>query len=151
MEVIYALTMSPLFLMKVMDAKSSSKLPTFDSAVYFSSLTLLSLVNLSVFSNSESIKVGNIYSSISTPESYHASNCAAKIQSASQIRSSNLHQKCHISRTSYHARTDWLLYQINLVTCVPVYLNWYRAYLTTIQQPLKDDRYFNSITSTFCC
>ena len=26
----------------------------------------------------------------------------------------------HLSRTSYHARNDWLQYQINLVTIVPV-------------------------------
>ena len=79
--------------MELMDARYSSTLSTFesavsfsslDSAVYFYSLTLLSLVTLSVFYKSGPIKVGNISSSLSTPKSDQDSNCAAKIQSASQ-------------------------------------------------------------------
>ena len=90
------LTMSPLFLMKVMDARSSSTLSNFDLAVYFSSLDsdvsfssliVLSLVTLSVFPNSVPIKVGNITSSLLTPESDQAPIHADKIQSASQRRS----------------------------------------------------------------
>ena len=28
--------------------------------------------------------------------------------------------QCHVSRSGYHTRTDWLQYRINLVTQVPV-------------------------------
>ena len=159
MELIDALIISPFFFMEVIYDWSSSTLSTFDSAVsfssldsavYFSSLTLLSLVSFPVLSNSGQIKVGNVSSSLLDPESYQASNLAATIRSASRRRSSTLYQKLHSSRTSYHARTYWLLYPINLVTWVPVNLNRYISYLTTIHWPLKDDRYFNAITSNFC-
>ena len=107
----------------VMDAQSYSTLSTFDSAVSFSSLTILLLVTLFVFFNSGPIKVGNIYSSLSTPESDQASNFSAKYQSNYLRIPSTIYQKRHSSSTSYHARTHWLLYRINLVTWVPVYLN----------------------------
>ena len=62
-----------------------------------------------------------------------------------------LYTKMPISRAGYQARIDWVLYRINLVTWVTVDLKWVKAYLTTIYLPLKSDRSFNYITSTFCC
>ena len=149
MEVIDVFTISPFLLIEVMDARYSSTLSTFESAVYFYSLTVLSLVALSVLSNAVSIKVVNISPSLSTPESDQSYNHAAKIKSASRRRSSDIYQKFHRSRTIYHARTYLLLYRINLFTWVLVDLNWYIAYLTTIHLPLKYEGSFNDITSNF--
>ena len=56
------------FLVEVIDALDSSKLSTFDSSVYFSSLEILSLVSLPDLSKSIPTKVGDMYSSILTPE-----------------------------------------------------------------------------------
>ena len=66
-EVIDVLTMPPLFFMEVMDYWYSSTLSTFDSAVYFYPLTLLFLVTFSVFSNSGTIKLVYLSSSLENP------------------------------------------------------------------------------------
>ena len=113
-KIIEASKFSFLFLVEVIDTWDSSKLSTFYSSVYFPLLTLLSLVSLPVFSNSGPIKMGDIYSSLLTPESDQVSNSAVKIQSAAWRRSSTLYQKLHSLSTSYHARIYWLLYRIKL-------------------------------------
>ena len=68
MEVIDASTLLLLFLMEVIDSRSSSTLSTFDSAIYFSSLKISSLVSLPEFYNLGPVKVGDISSSLLTPE-----------------------------------------------------------------------------------
>ena len=83
LEVIYAPTLSLLFLMEIRDDRDSSMLSIFDTAIYFYSLTLLSLVSLPVFYNSGPIKVGDISSSLLNPESDQASNSAANTQRTS--------------------------------------------------------------------
>ena len=55
----------------------------------------LSVIKIMEVSNSGPIKLGNISSSLLTPESYQAPNCAAKIQSAPQRKSSTIYQKRH--------------------------------------------------------
>ena len=75
--------MPSLFLMEVINAQDSSTLSTFGSSVSFPLLTFLSLVSFPVFSKSVLIKLGDISSSILTPESYQVPIHSAKIQSAS--------------------------------------------------------------------
>ena len=72
------LNISPLILMKVMDDQYSLTLSSFESAVSFSSLSLVSLVTLSLLPNLGPIQVGDISSSQLTTESDQGYNRAYK-------------------------------------------------------------------------
>ena len=78
--------------MEVIDARASSTLSNFESSVYFSSWTLLSLESLPIFYKSGPIKVGNISSSLLTTESDKYYNSSSKNQSASWMGSSMLYK-----------------------------------------------------------
>ena len=148
--------MSPLFLVEVIDAWYSSTLSNsysaisfspLDSAVSFSSLKLLSLV---ILLSSLTQYQSKCATSLLRCWIQNQNNLLIVLKNSKRFSKEVLNSipKRHVSRTCYHVRKNWLMYQINLVTWVPVYLNLHGSYLTTIHWPLKDDQSFNAITST---
>ena len=92
-----------LFFFKRTEAWFSSTWSTLGSSIY-----------LSLLSNLVPIKVDDIFSSLLTTELYKSFNCAKTVYSASWRRSTTLYQKHHRSRTSFHSKTEWVLYQREL-------------------------------------